>query len=411
MARASSPLQASKRFIPRAVGIILWLPRQVLCTGEDEATVDRMFASRHVSDLRLIIAGALLAAFLVLLIGLPLTALQQAVTDWKDIKAHRAATVADNWFWVRFWITVAVGFCTFFAPVLALVGAIVAWAYQVGSARLGVVDLFACEISTLCRVSAALDSVLQRVEAFEKGPVAETVPTPAPGLVRSLVHALAPAPDQAPAPASPTEPTHPFTSQEDYFPVFTANSHDLQTLEASTVITITEFYTYMKSARDSMRALAGVKPDDADLAPPPPMGLAPGPWRGGQRNILYMLFLGMEAARHAISHLVEFEPEKAERTIVVLLSELEAYRFLCGQYTDPNDAHRRRIVLRDQDYKHIVPGLRRAVETARCDEVIPDKPTRWDEPAPGSKWEPAYRLLDELDERYKAALAATAATS
>jgi len=411
MARAGSPLQSSKRFVPRAVALILWLPRLVLSTGEDEATVDRMFASRHVADLRLIIAGALLAALLVLLVGLPLTALQQAVTDWKDVQAHRAASVADNWFWVRYWISVAVSFFTFFAPVIALVGGIVAWAYQTGSARLGVVDLFACEISTLCRVSAALDSVRERVEAFERGPVAEAVPTPAPGLVRSLVHALAPAPDQAPPPVSPSETAHPFTSQEDYFPVFTANSHDLQTLEASTVITITEFYTYMKSARDSMRALAGTKPDDADLAPPPPMGLAPGPWRGGQRNILYMLFLGMEAARHAISHLVEFEPEKAERTIVVLLSELEAYRFLCGQYTDPKDAHRRRIVLRDEDYKHIVPGLRRAVETARREEVIPDKPTRWDQPPPASKWEPAYRLLDELDERYKAALAATAATS
>ena len=40
-----------------------------------------------------------------------------------------------------------------FVPVVGVVGAVIAWAYQSGSARLGVIDLFACEISTLCRVA------------------------------------------------------------------------------------------------------------------------------------------------------------------------------------------------------------------------------------------------------------------
>jgi hypothetical protein len=402
MARAGSTQATPRRFIPVAVAVLLWLPRRILSTGDDEATVDRMFASRHVADLRLIIAGALLGALLALVIGLPLAAFQQAVTDWSDVRPYMEGTRSGDWFWVRFWISVAVSFFTFFAPLLALVGGVIAWAYQVGSARLGVVDLFACEISTLCRVLAALDSVRARVEAFGQGPAASSVLIPAPGLVQSLDPVTI---------RPPAEPTQPFTSQEDYFPVFTANNHDLQTLEASTVITITEFYTYMKAARDGMRALADVAPDADDLAPPPPQGPAPGPWRGGQRNILYMLFLGMEAARHAIGHLVEFEPEKAERTIVGLLSELEAYRFLCFQYTDPKDVHRRRIVLREDDYRHVVPGLRRAVEAERRAEVIPDEPTPWDTPRPASKWEPACRLLDELEERYKAALEATAATS
>jgi len=275
----------------------------------------------------------------------------------------------------------------------------------VGSARLGVVDLFACEISTLCRVSAALDSVQRRVEAFDAGPVPGPPPPASP--------ALAPAtPGSTPAPPPPkaaAEAAHPFTSQEDYFPVFSANSHDLQSLEASTVITITAFYTYMKAARDGLRALADIVPDKDDLAPPPATGLAPGVWRGAQRNILYMLFLAMEAGRQAVGHLVEFEPEKAERTIIVLLSELEAYRFLCGQYTDPIDPHRLRIILREADYRHVVPGLRHAVEAARRAEVIPKGATPWDQPPNISQWEPAFRLLGELTERYEAALAATTA--
>jgi hypothetical protein len=53
----------------------------------------------------------------------------------------------------------------------------------------------------------------------------------------------------------------------------------------------------------------------------------PGCWHQAARNVVYMLFLGLESARRAIADLVEFEPERAERTIVILISELEAYRF------------------------------------------------------------------------------------
>jgi len=388
-ASQGAPLRVRRRFIPWAVSVILWFPRLVLSTGDDEATVDRLFASRHVTDLRLIIAGALFAALLVLVVGAPLAALQQSVNDWADISKHVRGPHTGDWFWVKYWISVSVSFFAVFAPVLAVVSGVIAWAYQVGSARLGVVDLFACEISTLCRVAAALDSVSLRVAAFEAGPV------PAAPLLQS--------------PALAVEAAHPFTSQEDYFPVFTANSHDLQSLEASTVITITAFYTYMKSARDGLRALADIVPDKDDLAPPPATGLAPGVWRGAQRNILYMRFLAMGGGRPAVGHLVEFEPEKAERTIIVLLSELEAYRFLCGQYTDPIDPHRLRIILREADYRHVVPGLRHAVEAARRAEVIPKGATPWDQPPNISQWEPAFRLLGELTERYEAALAATTA--
>ena len=47
-----------------------------------------------------------------------------------------------------------------------------AWTYQAGSARLGVVDLFACEIATLCRVSAVVEMVQRYVDLFQRGPQA-----------------------------------------------------------------------------------------------------------------------------------------------------------------------------------------------------------------------------------------------
>jgi len=74
------------------------------------------------------------------------------------------------------------------------------------------------------------------------------------------------------------------------------------------------------------------------------------------RNLVYLLFLGLESARHAITGLVEFEPEKVERTIVVLISELEAYRFLCGQFTDEQDVRHQRPILRASDYRE--PAMR-----------------------------------------------------
>ena len=75
---------------------------------------------------------------------------------------------------------------------------LLAWTYQAGSARLGVVDLFACEIATLCRVAAVIDMVQRYIDLFHTGP---EMPLP---------HAI-----------DGDMPTNGgrFTSQESYFPV------------------------------------------------------------------------------------------------------------------------------------------------------------------------------------------------
>src|SRR5271155_4572263 len=101
-------------------------------TGDPHATLDRLFDSRHVKDLRLIIRAAL--AVVLLLSAGCVAALWRKDATWTSIGA-------------------------FITPVLTVFGAVLAWAYQVGSARLGVVDLFACEISPLCRVAAVVGSV------------------------------------------------------------------------------------------------------------------------------------------------------------------------------------------------------------------------------------------------------------
>jgi hypothetical protein len=84
------------------------------------------------------------------------------------------------------------------------VGAVVvAWVYRTASVRLGVVDLFASEITTLCRVGKIVDVAQRSVAAFEN--------------VDRSAHSRTPAPPEDHGP-------YRFASEENYFPVFTSNS-------------------------------------------------------------------------------------------------------------------------------------------------------------------------------------------
>jgi hypothetical protein len=124
-----------------------------------------------------------------------------------------------------------------------------------------------------------------------------------------------------------------------------------------------------------------------------------------------MLFLCLESARKAIDHLVEFDPEHAERQVVILISELEAYRFLCARFTDKEDIHYLRLQLREDDYNALVPDLCDKIEEeeAKEDKLEREHPRSknrrdW-EPAAGL-WKPAARLVPTLRERYRTAIPA-----
>jgi hypothetical protein len=323
---------------------------RMLRTGDPAATVDRLFVSEHVKDLRLIIAFALIAVLAVFFLGLP----GSLAYAWVFHGEHWSALVVFS----------ALGsFLAFCAPVLGIFGAVLAWAYQAGTARLGIVDLFACEIDTLCRVTLVVDSMSRSIKSFQQGLSGRN------GTAKSA------------------SPARHFTSEENYFPVFENNTRDLQALEARVVVNITAFYTYMKAVRDSTRTLMDMS------APSTQSELRLGnasistAVQEAARNVIYMMFLGLESARKAIGHLVEFEPEQAERTIVILISELQAYRFLREQFTDPDDIRHQRLDLREADYRKLVPRL--------CDAVKAGT-------AQFSDWEPAARLVPELKRKYDA---------
>jgi hypothetical protein len=355
-------------------------------TGDPAATMDRLFDSRHVRDLRLIIAGTLLSVGVSAALCLFYAFEQVAFAgQWSVFGAVQFLAYVVNL--LAYFI-----FCL--SPVVAVAGAIAAWVYRIGSARLGVVDLFACEISTLCRIATVVDTVHNTVESLDRVPSVD--PT----------HS-----------ESPPAETSRFTSQENYFPVFEGNNRDLQSLEARVVINITAFYTYMKVVRDLKRAQVTVPPGhggpELQSSAQPLAALS----REPTRNLIYMLFLGLESARNSIKDLVEFQPERAERIIVILISELEAYQFLVNEFTDDTNMRRRRLLLRWEDYDAEVPKLcsQTPIEMEKAKEklstvgaqqvpVEPEILAAWKEEY--QRWKAANELLPDLSQRYESAKAA-----
>jgi hypothetical protein len=340
-----------------------------LRTGEPDDSVDRLFESKHVNDLRLIAAVCCILGLWMLVTAIVVAIFASSLQWWE----HEDKLL--SWRVVHSISAGGSDFLLLVGPTLAVFGAVLAWAYQVGAARLGVVDLFACEIGTLCRVSTIVDVVARQTERFLGGPASDA----------PIASHAKPALDQ-------------FTSEENYFPILDSNARDLQSLEARVVINITAFYTYMKTVRDSFRALAGIKPSAQEMKGPDGGSR---PWHEGLRNAIYMLYLALESGRRAISDLVEFQPDRAERIIVILISELTAYRFLREQYADPADVHFERLILRGPEYVALMGQLRALMQI--------HEPAMWAAVYQGTmqhggseacRWLPAYQLMPELERRY-----------
>jgi hypothetical protein len=420
MARSGADMAAKDVAFAGLLGTANSILRAIALGGRKHnpaATIDRLFVSQHVKDLRVIVGLAFYALLLVLIcaglltyedyrskpLKVTATPAQSAVESTQgqagtpfdssatQSPAEKAVSIKQNqtsidedkaaaWaLWKdSFWhVTKALAesFITYFGPVLAVFAAVVAWAYQTGSARLGVVDLFACEISTLCRVVTVVDAVSRIEKQFKRA------------------DAIAHSDSAATVDTTEHEPPTKFASGEDYFPVFASNARDLQSLEARVVINITAFYTFMKAMRDSMRNMSEIGA---------PTKATAGAVCEAARNMIYMLYLGLESARRAIGDLVEFEPEQAERTVVVLISELKAYAFLRKRYTDKHDSHFLRLTLREDEYRDLVPSLHAMIDEGKKKEDEGKGTAR------KNHWQPAWLLLDQLDECYEKAKAAAA---
>jgi hypothetical protein len=280
------------------------------------ATLNRLFKSQHVRDLKLIAGVACWISLLMILLS-PL------------VLVYSGMGFIQKYF-------------TVFGAVLAVSGAVVAWVYRTASVRLGVVDLFASEIMTLCRVGTTVDMVQRSIAAL--GYAGQN--------------------DHGKGDIGTDDYMHHFTSKEEYFPVFSSNSHDLEVLEADVVTNVTAFYTYMKVVRDYLRKAGDQHQNATDLQ-------RTTVWRKTWKNIIYMQFLAYETARKAIKDLVEYEPTHVENTIVILLTELVAYRFLLNHFE--NDFRAARLNLRLQEYQKIAKELEDKITERNGDEAEWDK--------------------------------------
>ena len=133
--------------------------------GKDSSTFERLGRSRHVADLRLIFSVAVILMVVGVIAALAFCFEYELVSNWKEL--HEGHSV---WPWVRHGLAAIASSGPFIGAICAVGGGVLAWTYQTGSARLGVVDLFACEIATLCRVSAVVEMVQRYVDLFQRGP-------------------------------------------------------------------------------------------------------------------------------------------------------------------------------------------------------------------------------------------------
>lgn len=314
--------------------------------GQDSATFVRLGRSRHVADLRLIFWVTVIIILVSTVLAVCFDYWHAIIANWQAVKGR-----SNDWLLVQYAVE-AIGNSGAFIGAIGAVGCgVLAWTYQSGSARLGTVDLFACEIATLCRVAIVVDMVQRYVDQFDAGIAPQAAP-----------------PEQDALPVGGS-----FTSQESYFPVFDGSMKDLQSLEADVVKHVTAFYTYMKVMRDTLRKLAG--------APHPQPSNADDEWHRIMSNVVYMQFLALESARHATRDLVEFEPTQAEGIMTILLSELVAYGFLRERFKDA--LRQGRLRAREAEYHREVHALHHDLTTGR-----------------GTTWTQARGLLDELMRRY-----------
>jgi hypothetical protein len=321
---------------------------QQLRQGEESSTFERLGRSRHVADLRLIFSVTVIIMIVASILALLFCFEHEVMSNWEDVRDRHS-----DWVWARLAVSAIADSGAFIGAIGALGCGVLAWTYQTGSARLGVVDLFACEIATLCRVAAVVEMVRRYVALFDAGP-----------------HVAQPHDIDG----EPPTDTSRFTSQESYFPVFDSSVKDLQALEADVVTNVTAFYTYMKVMRDSLRKLA-------DIKPPQPGDAVGDDWHRAICSVVYMQFLGLESARKAIKELVEFEPTQAEDMLTILLSEIVAYGFLRDRFR--GDLRERRLDARDADYRREIPELCRMAMAGS-----------------GPKWEKAQDTAAELMKRY-----------
>jgi hypothetical protein len=204
----------------------------------------------------------------------------------------------------------------------AITGAlgVIAWAYLAANVRLGIVDLFAAELFTLCKAAAVGQFVPKLIEWNERGDA----------------------------------PQYPLVAQQDYMTAFNNNAKDLELLDGDVVKHVTTTYVYFKVLTDKLARLHSPSKVRSDS------GSRYESDRDELLDTVYIAFVTFESARYALTAMIEDSTRQDECILAALLSELPAYLELLGQCADLKDQVRiARITGRRGAYERLLDELRR----------------------------------------------------
>jgi hypothetical protein len=194
-----------------------------------------------------------------------------------------------------------------FVAVLGFALGVVGWAYQAANTRFGVVDLFAAEMATLCRVSAVSEFIPNSIRRYYAG-------------------------DDFPK----------IESLSDYIVIFNNHARDLEILDGDVVRYVTQFYVYTKALVDSTARGS------------PARGPRNNP---GALNIVYNAFLAFESARQALTVLIDSSTERTEYVLTAMLSEVPAYLLLLSEIRDHEDLRFQRLNGRLRQYQVLISQI------------------------------------------------------
>lgn len=215
-------------------------------------------------------------------------------------------------------IEVIIGKTELGVAVLTIAAGVIGWTYQSANTRFGVVDIFAAEIATLCRVAGVDDFIPKYVRLFQAQ--------------REFPKGEAP---------------------RDYLAVFNNNAKDLETLDGDVARYVTQFYVHMKALMDTLAR--GADPQiNTQVA----------------LNVIYTAFLAFESARQALAVLTDSKREREEYILTGLLSEIPAYLLLYAEADNLDEPGRHklrkgRIEERLPRYQTLMKGIDRSQPTLR----------------------------------------------
>lgn len=280
--------------------------------------VARLMTSRHLADLQWIATFAVLPVLgfvLLLALSVPVLAvlgLCELLHGFYHSLFDPVISGCKDCLWL---VGRAFGWLKRNSAILGtLLGALLAifnWSYQAANRRLGTIDLFSAEISTICRGWLVVN--------FAEAAVARAMQH-LPGTGRAVE----------------------FSGDERYTPVHDGQLAELVAFDVGVVTTITEFYTYRTTMLDFLRNASTATGAEAQYL---------------TDQMFYMFYLSLEAARLAIGKIVEFEPNEAESVINILCSEIPVFAYLLIAFP-PSDYRGKRLRLRLNIYGPIVARLR-----------------------------------------------------